>query len=645
MTQIKLLSETLANQIAAGEVIENPASVVKELVENSIDANSTKIDINIVEGGLKEITVIDNGDGIPSSELALAFERHATSKIQTKRDLFKVQTLGFRGEALAAISSVSKVILTSATENSSQGATMTISDNKATDIKPASGRKGTEVNVLDLFYLTPTRYKYTKDLKKEVDAIINLVNRFAMSYPNIRFQLKKDGNILLQTNGNGDIHQVLARIYGLASAKKLRLIKGESLDFQVSGYISLPEFTRASKKYITIILNGRYIKSVSLNKAVIEGYGSKLMIGKYPLAVLKIDFDPSLIDVNVHPTKQEVRLSKEAELQQLIKQTIQDCLAKETLIPSGYDVNLQKRINKRSEQMAIDFSPTPSEKVSEDVELYQAEQKLIKRLEEQNEEPSVKDSHWALDDSYNYPFGEEVALQDNVQPKQIKYNSQQEVDAEGSTLRDYVKLAQKDLMTTSERFPHLEYFGQMHGTYLFAQNETGMYIIDQHAAQERIKYEDYRVRIGQVANDQQQLLLPLVFNFSLDEALKIESGLERLQDLGLHLEHFGQNSFILHTHPTWITENIEQVIQDLLDLYLQDNKLTLSTFREATAIMMSCKKSIKANHHLNDLQARQLISDLGKCKNPFNCPHGRPVLIHLTNYDMERMFKRIQDPH
>ena len=652
MADIQLLSETLANQIAAGEVIENPASVVKELVENAIDAKSTRIDISIIDGGLKEITVIDDGVGIAADELPLAFERHATSKIYTKKDLFQVHTLGFRGEALAAIASIAKVTLTSARKNENQGATVTIAEGVQSEVKPATARTGTKVVVEDLFYATPNRYKYTKDLNKEAAKIVDLINRFALSYPHIRFQLKKDHKLLLQTNGSGNLHQVLARIYGVSQAKKMVAIKGNNFDFQVNGYISLPELTRASKNYMTIILNGRYIKNYTLQKAIETGYSSKLMIGRHPIAVVQIDFDPKLADVNVHPTKQEVRISKEEELVELIATSVSEALAQESLIPNAYEERLSKRQPNHNEQLAMDFSVQT--KVQEPDALYEASQKIMQSAT-LSDEPI--DEHWANDSAFDYPFVvctqqkedleklEQVGAEETIAPKTINYQVQQQRDSEGATFKDYVKLAQKEPPAIDKVFPHLEYFGQMHGTYLFAQNETGMYIIDQHAAQERIKYEEYRVMIGQVADAQQQMLLPLIFNFTLDDAMKIEAGLDDLYALGLQLESFGQNSYILHTHPTWMTDNIEQTIQDLIDLYLQDAKMTIATFREATAIMMSCKKSIKANHHLNDLQARQLIQDLAKCQNPFNCPHGRPVLVHITNYDMEKMFKRIQDPH
>lgn len=635
MNRIQVLSSTLADQITAGEVIESPASVVKELIENSIDANSKKINVDIYDGGLKNITVIDDGDGIILEDLPLAFQTHATSKLSNKKELFKIKTLGFRGEALAAISSISKVTLTSTAKGSKKGGMICVSEGDIVEEGLASARQGTKIEVEDLFFATPDRYKYAKDLQKEKSKVVDLMNRFALSYPNINFQLRIDNKEYIKTFANNNELKLLSQIYGTSVAKKMISFEKENLDFKVHGYISLPEETRSSKKNITIILNGRYIKNNNLYKTIIEGYGSKLMTNRYPYALVKVDFDPSLVDVNVHPTKREVRLSKEDELLDLLRDAIDSALNDQIRIPNGINENLKRRINQRTEQISLDFSHELPTKVQDQEEVYKAEKKVLEQVKNID--------HWANNPVFDNPFDEQkYSIGKLDDDSDIYHDSHNSVVKPMDT--NFENSSNEEIKEESiNKFPHLEYFGQMHGTYLFAQNEEGLYIIDQHAAQERIKYEDYRVKIGQVSNDQQQLLTSIVLNFTNDDAIKIKDNLDKLKDFGIELEEFGNNSFVMHTHPTWITDSIEDTVKEIIDLYLQDPNLTISKYREDIAIMMSCKHSIKANHHLSDSQARQLIIDLSKCENPYNCPHGRPVLVKMTNYDLEKMFKRIQD--
>lgn len=634
MNRIQVLSSTLADQITAGEVIESPASVVKELIENSIDANSKKINVDIYDGGLKNITVIDDGDGIILEDLPLAFQTHATSKLSNKKELFKIKTLGFRGEALAAISSISKVTLTSTAKGAKQGGMICVSEGDIVEEGLASARQGTKIEVEDLFFATPDRYKYAKDLQKEKSKVVDLMNRFALSYPNINFQLRIDNKEYIKTFANNNELKLLSQIYGTSVAKKMISFEKENLDFKVHGYISLPEETRSSKKNITIILNGRYIKNNNLYKTIIEGYGSKLMTNRYPYALVKVDFDPSLVDVNVHPTKREVRLSKEDELLDLLRDAIDSALNDQIRIPNGINENLKRRINQRTEQISLDFSHELPTKIQDQEEVYKAEKKVLEQVKNID--------HWANNPVFDNPFDEQKYSIDKLDDSGIDHDSHNSIVKPMDT--NFENSSNEEIKEESiNKFPHLEYFGQMHGTYLFAQNEEGLYIIDQHAAQERIKYEDYRVKIGQVSNDQQQLLTSIVLNFTNDDAIKIKDNLDKLKDFGIELEEFGNNSFVMHTHPTWITDSIEDTVKEIIDLYLQDPNLTISKYREDIAIMMSCKHSIKANHHLSDSQARQLIIDLSKCENPYNCPHGRPVLVKMTNYDLEKMFKRIQD--
>lgn len=650
----------LANQIAAGEVIERPASVVKELVENAIDAHSTQIDIRIEEAGLRKIEVIDNGDGIPASEVEKAFKRHATSKIHSRDDLFRIRTLGFRGEALPSIASVSEVTLETSTGDE-KGTYLYLKGGKVLEQRSSDARKGSKIAIENLFFNTPARLKYVKTLQTELANIGDIINRLAMSHPTIAFRLVHDGNQMLRTVGNGDLRQTLAGVYGVQTAKKMRPIKNENLDFTISGYVSLPEVTRASRNYLSIIINGRYIKNYLLNKAIVEGYGSKLMVGRFPIAAIEIKMDPLLVDVNVHPTKQEVRISNEKELMKLLTEAIQEALGKEQLIPDALEnlgfKNKFKKTMDKSEQIQIEFEKEKAEQLRNEYEepnthdqSPHSDTEIVSASQEDNEV-----HHNTNEDRFYY--AEEKNSQESIDKSNFsqieeKVPSFKTLEAQSDLAElhqgSHVKAADKMMAEENEnkQLPRLEYIGQMHGTYLFAQNEKGLYILDQHAAQERIKYEYFRKKIGEVSSDLQELLVPIMLDYPNSDVIKIQESQEALAKVGINLEPFGQNSFLLRRHPVWFTAGEEEkIVRELIDLLLENGSISIAKFREATAIMMSCKQSIKANHYLNAHEARQLLIDLAETENPYNCPHGRPVLIKFSNKDMEKMFKRIQDPH
>ncbi|WP_105125983.1 DNA mismatch repair endonuclease MutL [Streptococcus suis] len=636
MSHIIELPEILANQIAAGEVIERPASVVKELVENSIDAGASQIEISIEEAGLKMIQITDNGEGITPDEVALALRRHATSKIKSQSDLFRIRTLGFRGEALPSIASVSQMVIETATADSAHGLHLEAKGGVIEKEEPVSRPVGTQITVSDLFYNTPARLKYVRSQQAELSHIVDVVNRLSLAHPEIAFALVNEGRELIRTAGTGKLRQAISGIYGIASAKKMVEIEAEDLDFQISGYVSLPELTRANRNYISIFINGRYIKNFLLNRAILEGYGSKLMVGRFPLAVISIEIDPYLADVNVHPTKQEVRISKEKELMTLIREAISQALKEQDLIPDALENLAQSstRPKVKAEQGTLplrepkiyydtikqDFFLKP-DVVAEDV----------KPLEEDRQEI--------------------VESPVENKPTSVQFAERQSVDSEDQehpnlSAKELAKLADKLDREETSTFPELEYFGQMHGTYLFAQGKTGLYIIDQHAAQERVKYEYYREKIGQVDNSAQQLLVPYIFEFPQNDALDLVHKMDALRQVGVNLEEYGANQFILREHPIWMKEEeIESGIYEMGDMLLLTDQVSIKQYRAELAIMMSCKRSIKANHALDDYSARDLLRQLSYCQNPYNCPHGRPVLVHFSKSDMEKMFRRIQENH
>lgn len=595
------LTDALSNKIAAGEVVERPASVVKELVENAIDAGSTVIDILVEEAGLNKITIIDNGSGIEEEDVATAFLRHATSKIKNEADLFRVHTLGFRGEALPSIASVSHLTLETST-GESKGTTISLEGGKIIEQKSGHARKGTQIEVSQLFFNTPARLKYLKSLPTELGNITDILNRLALAHPNISFRFSHNGKPLLQTNGNGDLRQVIAAIYGVSIAKKSIPVKAESLDFKISGYAILPEINRSNRNYISTIINGRFIKNFALVKAIQEGYHTLLPIGRFPIIVLQIEMDPIIVDVNVHPAKLEVRLSKEKELGQLISQMIKQAFHELQLIPDGEISKKQKEIQK-SEQIQMSFE----------------ENKPKEETPTLFSKPSIPEY---------VPSDNDVPIENNfVFETAPVYTSEEHIE-------------QKE--TTQERIPKMYPIGQMHATYIFAQNENGLYIIDQHAAQERIKYEFYREKIGEVSRELQELLVPIVLEFPTDEYVRLEEQKAKLEEVGVFLENFGQNSYIIRAHPTWFPKDEEEeMLREIIDEALTSPSISIHKLREDTAIMMSCKKSIKANHYLTMKDMETLLDTLREASDPFTCPHGRPVIIQYSTYELEKMFKRV----
>lgn len=629
MAQIQLLSSTLSNQIAAGEVIERPASIVKELVENAIDAQATQIDIAVKDAGISAIQVTDNGSGIANDEVELAFQPHATSKIHSNNDLFNVKTLGFRGEALASIAAVAKVQLITSTTGL-RGTLIKIAGGKQLQKRLVAATKGTSITVTDLFYNTPARLKYLKTVSTELNRIIDIVDRLALAHPQIAFTLVNEQRNLIRTSGNGKLQQTIAGIYGRKTAAQMVEIQQNTSDFQLEGFISLPQQTRANRQYISLLINGRYIINFPLMKAVLAGYGSKLMVGRYPVAVVQIQMDPLLVDVNVHPTKREVRLSKEEQLATLIQQTIAAKLSQLNLIPDA--VNNLPAHSKTKQQLQAGFSKksTPTTQLA---------------TTSQIAEPQA-------DNTFLDPFVSPAAI--HLQPI---FEDPQWLDAWDQHVQQFhqkrVTAAQANSETVNvntifapRKFPDLRFVAQIHNSYLIAESDNGFYLVDQHAAQERVNYEKFRQEVGQVSQDQQQLLVPLILDYSNADAIVINEHLDILQSVGIKIAAFGQNSFIVQSHPTWIPKGQEETtIREIIDYVLKDGKISIAQFREQTAITMSCRLSIKAHDPLDKAQAQAVLEQLAQTQNPYNCPHGRPTLVHFTDQDIQKMFKRIQDPH
>lgn len=706
MGKINILSAELSNKIAAGEVVERPSSVVKELVENSIDAGSTNIKVIIKEFGIQQIRIIDNGSGISNDDLARAFLRHATSKISADYDLFHIETLGFRGEALASISSVSKVVIKSCA-GEAQGKMLVLEGGKVVSEEYYAPIKGTDLSVENLFYNTPARLKYLRNPHTEQANITNIIHKFALSYPNVAFELHVDGKITFKTYGDGDVHKILSKIYNMGVARNMIEFSGSNDDYKVFGYISVPEETRASKNYINIFINGRYIKNYGIQNAIIDAYGTLLMINRYPLCVINIEMDPILLDVNVHPTKQEVRLSKEAELIRLIKEVIAERLSNYTYIPQGMNNVLTKKEKAKIEK--INFLDELDNKFGniEDESIFSAEQREV--ADNNQDESGFTDnqtelsSHVVQEDEFL--FGGDLLTgsseeKTSVQSKENTFNQRSKTQRTKSDLpdlsysshprdnrnkygdkptkkeienfmnfskkedntnyderteevvynvvKDYshfneikdAKIVQDD-DTKVRTLPDLKVLAQIFKTYILSEADSKLFLIDQHAAAERYNYEKLQREFIERKNYKKQMLIPLMFDFSVDEAAEVRNNLEKFKELGIVFEEFGDNSYVVREFPGWIEEDEEQMIKIIVEKVLKNNNITFNELRNDAIAMASCKMSIKANQVLTDVEMNKVISDLYECKNPFTCPHGRPIITKMEKKDLEKMFKRI----
>lgn len=592
MAVIKIMDEILSNKIAAGEVVERCASVVKELVENSIDAKSTEIKVHLEDAGTRQIRVTDNGKGMDKEDAVLAFSRHATSKIDDEDDLYRLTTLGFRGEALASIAAVSKVDLKTCQKDI--GTHVIINGGKIKEVGLGDARKGTSITVSELFYNTPARLKHMKSLYTELASITDYINKLALSQPNIRFTLSNNDNIILKTDGNGNILKVIQSIYGTDVARKMVPIKGENPDYEISGYISLPEVHRSSRNNMVTIVNGRVVRNQDINRTINDAYHSYKPDNRYPITVINITVDPSVIDVNIHPTKMDIKFSKMDTLLELIKDTIKEAITGRNLIPEV----VVKKEKQKKEEIRFDLERKPSERI---------------KIE----------------------FDEEIPINDTI------YEDEETGDITHEVVMEEEKYEVK-LDDEKEFMPEMYPVGLVHGTYIICQNEKGMYIIDQHAAKERCNYEKFKEEMGKPNIAQTKLLFPITIELSNDEFIILKENMQILTDLKFQIEEFGINSVIVKAHPTWIPRGYEEEsIRKIIEIVITTKKdFSIEKFNEKVATMMSCKHAIKANTNITLEEMETLINDLRNCKNPFNCPHGRPTIIYYSKYDLEKLFKR-----
>ena len=572
---IKIMDEILSNKIAAGEVVERCASVVKELVENSIDAGSTEIKVELKESGIKEIKVTDNGSGMIKEDAIMSFNRHATSKIIDEDDLYHIHTLGFRGEALASIASVSNVELITSTGD--VGTLVNIKGGKVIKVENSDARKGTIMCVKDLFYNTPARLKHLKSLYTELSHVLDYMNKIALSHPEIRFIVTNDSKELLRTDGSGNLLKCIKNVFGIDIAKKVLEVDGENNDYKISGYISLPEVYKSNRNSIITIVNGRIVKNTELNRTINDSYHSYKPDNYYPVVVLNIEVDTTLVDVNIHPTKMDIKFGNIEELLNLVSNIIKDRLKTKILIPKIEDKPSVVKEVRKVEEFTLDFD-TPI--VKEENTTYVSNEDLIE------EEPIIEEKN--------------------------------------------------------EIMPNMYPIGLVHGTYIICQNEIGMYIIDQHAAKERINYEIIKEKLNNPKVESMTMMFPLTLEYTNSEYVILKENFEFLKSLNFDIEEFGINSIIVKSHPVWLPiGNEDNAIKKIIELVIEkEKKFDLSKFNDNVAATMACKMSIKANTSITIEEMDNLISDLRKCQNPFNCPHGRPTVIYYSITDLEKLFKR-----
>ena len=594
--KIKQLDEILANKIAAGEVIERPANVVKELVENSIDASSSKIDIIIEEGGMNLIEIVDDGLGMDQEDAKLCFSRHATSKITNDQDLFCIQTFGFRGEAIPSIASISHFELK--TSDGQSGSRVVYEFGKFIEQKQSDLKRGTKITVTKLFQNVPARLKYVKSVNAEFAHIQNYVERLSLSHPDISFTLMHNGKVTYKTNGNGQLLEVIHQIYGLSVVKNMLNLKVENDEFEVEGYIGKIEINRASKNHIVTLVNHRIVKNQIAIDAINQAYRKYLADNRYPIAIINIEIDPYLVDVNVHPSKLEVKFSKESELKQLIFDGVSKTLEGVNLT---YQAKEEKQVFKpQLDQLdlEIDFRQEVPP-----LQVQPIERTMPSYIYEEKEEYQAS--------SINQEISEQKIVEE------IKETPLKEMKK-----KIFVK-------------------AQIHGTYIVGEDGEGMYLIDQHAAQERINYEYFLEKYSHPDMTMRDLLVPITVEYPLSECMIIEERKELLKEVGIYLDPFG-NGFIIKQLPMWMNQINEHLfIEDMIQQVLKDNKIDLLSLQEHAIATLSCKASLKGNSHLSIESMQTIVDNLMRCDNPYVCPHGRPTIIHYSAYDLEKLFKRV----
>ncbi|WKZ47242.1 MAG: DNA mismatch repair endonuclease MutL [Anaerolineales bacterium] len=585
---IRLLSSEVASQIAAGEVIERPASVVKELLENSLDANAKTISISVEEAGKKLIEIADDGFGIPSAELELAASRHATSKLVRSDDLFSISTLGFRGEALASIGSVSRMTITSRVKDEKEGARLKVEGGKSGKPTKVGGTVGTTVRVEDLFYNVPARLKFLKTDTTERRAIDSLVTRYALAYPDKRFKLSEGKNVALQTAGDGDRRAILAALYGVDVAKQMLEVTAEEDGLRLAGFISPTSLTRSNRKEITFFINGRWVHEVALSTALLQAYHTLLMVGRYPLTALFLEIDPQEVDVNVHPAKAEVRFRNQDNVFSFVQRSVRKAL--------------------------LAYSPVPNVAPS----LWGTTRTVP------SESSSSVGLDWTIGHTETPETGDLRLATDDQSPI--------------SNLQSPIVNRQSEIVS---RIPLLRLIGQIGATYLVAEGPDGLYLIDQHAAHERVLFEKLMAQHEMKKIPSQSLLTPAVVTLPPQSTQLLLSQLPVLKNFGFDVEEFGPNTFQVRAMPSlFVGSDPSSALRALVEDFEEDESPMKDEVEKKLAARVCKRMAVRGGMSLSNEEQRALLTDLEACDSPRTCPHGRPTMIHLSVDLLERQFGR-----
>ncbi len=614
MPKIHVMSDNLANKIAAGEVVERSSSVVKELVENAIDAGSSIITIDLINGGLNGITITDNGCGMEHDDALLSFQRHATSKLLREDDLFFISTLGFRGEALPSIASVSEVDLVTCAKTI--GTHLHIKGGKLEIDEPADKRVGTRISIKNLFFNTPARLKYLKSEPTELASCVSYIEKIALSYPKIKFTLNNNERAVVKTSGSGNLKKTIHEIYGLQVSSKLIEIKNSNDDYDIRGFICKPEILKSNRYHMTTIVNGRVIRNNDLNRAINDAYYTYKPDSKYPIVVINIETDPTLIDVNIHPTKQDIKFSKQDQLYNLITKTIKDALYQNLLLPSAM------------ERLKATNDVISKEEINSIIE-----DKIT--LENKSTMDNTSNGNYSLHTDALLAQGE---FNFNVFEDTVEYNAKEKI-------KENPEIDSQQQPENKIKSLNLHPIGAINLTFIVAQGDDGLYLIDQHAAHERINYEKVLKYFQEEKIITTPLLVPLPIELTPTEFILVQKNLELLKSMGFVLEEFGLNTFVFKEHPIWFKEGFEEEgLRRVIDMIIKSGaNFDVMKFRDRAAAMLACKMSIKANMSISLEVMQHLVDDLALCDNPYNCAHGRPTIINFSSYDLNRMFKRIMN--
>lgn len=657
MGKIVILDELTSNQIAAGEVVERPASIAKELIENSLDAKATSITVEIQKGGISYFRITDNGIGFAKDDMVIAFERHATSKIRNTEDLNTISSFGFRGEALASIASVATVELTSRSADEETGKKIVIKGGQLMSEEEVATSVGTTMVVKDLFYNTPARYKFLKKDSTEAGYIEDIISKIALTNPNVAFKYVNERKTVIQTSGDGNILNCIYSIYGKNIAKSVIPFETCFEDIKLCGVLGTADTARGNRANEIFFVNSRYIKNKTIASAVENAYQTIIPIGKFPFAIVNIELSPNLVDVNVHPTKTEVRFSDENIVYRAVYHVVKETLLKKDLVP-GMEKEDEVDEIEENNVASIKYTPNSLVEINKNTSVYKPETYNFNTVKSESAFKEITPSTYIPSTESTFKETAQPTYVTNTEStfKEITpqtytvntFNANDEVkpvyvkDEQGN--KESLKDRNTSLFSADEenkKIKNYKIIGTVFSTYIIIQQLDEMYIIDQHAAHERVMYEKILKKVKTGIKNKQLLLIPEVLEIKNNEWKLIESNMELFNNTGFEIEEFGGNAIKISAVPSEITSSsIKDVFLDLVDSLQKESGVKEAEKSEYFIFTMACKAAVKANMNLNPLEIESLIDEMMNLENPFTCPHGRPTAIKMTKYEMEKKFKR-----